>query len=690
MTPLALLAFLALQPLPILSGIEAVRVPVEVPVGVSAGAVAGVAGVQAVLFNDSASIPSLTETVLALTPPTLEVPLGPAEAVAVSASRLQPLSRPPASVRLRRTDSVAALPESLPIPRGAKGVSLDYARSPADVERLIPKGTNSWGFIEGLKRAVRRHGELPVYTYRDAVGGKFVALDVGTNPSWVDNLPELHSHERSLIKKILRYGRNVQVVVREEGKTPDLIVDGVVTEMKSLLPTRGFPTDPLLNKLLHKANHQALEFTKRHLLVETDLALDLNREAEVPVDWVEERIGRWASGVRNNGLQRIWVFAGEDRQGFVLQPDGTYKLQTAGTEEKARPRDPELVHGLQLLAKKGRLEHAHRILRELEAGQPAVVDSHSPVVQAREQLEAQRALPRIRKLARTDLGRARETWEDFRKTHSESAVQALTPEMDPLLSQTVPAQPELLGGAVEPSAVVRELEEPPRKLRERGVQATVAIFGSARIPSPEQARKEYEELSAKVGKPKTQEDRQALALARRRVEASRHYGEARKLGGLVAAHGAGKVAVVTGGGPGIMEAANRGAFEAGGPSVGYNIHLPEEQALNSYVTPGLGYQFENFATRKINLRNGAAAFVFFPGGFGTMDELFEVLTHIQTRKMRPVPIVLVGDRSYWRKALNLKAFVRQGLISEEDLGLFRFAKDAEEAWSLIDSSLKAK
>ncbi|MEK9144260.1 MAG: TIGR00730 family Rossman fold protein, partial [Elusimicrobiota bacterium] len=182
--------------------------------------------------------------------------------------------------------------------------------------------------------------------------------------------------------------------------------------------------------------------------------------------------------------------------------------------------------------------------------------------------------------------------------------------------------------------------------------------------------------------------RKRLDAARAAVTASKYYGIARRLGAIVAENGGGEVAIVTGGGPGIMEAANRGAFEAGGPSVGYNIKLDKEQGLNPYVTAGLDFEFQNFSTRKMALRHGAMALVYFPGGFGTMDELFEVLTMMQNRKMARAPIVLVGEKDYWDKIIDFGELARMGLVSPGDLSLFRFADTAESAWRAIQENRK--
>jgi uncharacterized protein (TIGR00730 family) len=163
-----------------------------------------------------------------------------------------------------------------------------------------------------------------------------------------------------------------------------------------------------------------------------------------------------------------------------------------------------------------------------------------------------------------------------------------------------------------------------------------------------------------------------------------YYAVAREFGGLVAADG--RAALMTGGGPGIMEAANRGALEAGGISIGLNIQLPREQLANRYVTPGLAFSFRYFALRKLHFLLRARAMVAFPGGFGTFDELFETLTLVQCGKIAPMPIVLVGKK-YWQRAVDLDFLAEQGMIARRDLRLYRYADTAPEIWRAVSSNL---
>ena len=219
-------------------------------------------------------------------------------------------------------------------------------------------------------------------------------------------------------------------------------------------------------------------------------------------------------------------------------------------------------------------------------------------------------------------------------------------------------------------------------LRDWGVRSTIIVFGSARVASPEQ-------LAAAERASRTEADREVLARLRRQVgwyEAARAFGRiASERGGALAPRERWHDNVIaTGGGGGIMEAANRGAHEAGAPSIGFNITLPMEQQPNRYITPELAFRFHYFAMRKMHLAMRANALVVFPGGFGTFDELFEILTLTQTHKMRPVPIVLF-DETYWRRVINFEALAEEGLISPKDLALFEFAGSAEEVWALLEA-----
>jgi hypothetical protein len=233
-----------------------------------------------------------------------------------------------------------------------------------------------------------------------------------------------------------------------------------------------------------------------------------------------------------------------------------------------------------------------------------------------------------------------------------------------------------------------ELLKPELILQKEHIESTIVIFGSARIKDPQtaesqlvQAQSDYRESSNDPVLAKK------VAVARRALENSRFYEEARKLGTLISRNtGKDKLVVITGGGPGIMEAANRGAHEAGIPSIGMNIVLPHEQEPNPYITPDLNFQFHYFAVRKMHLLMRARSLVAFPGGFGTLDELFETLTLIQTRKVNPIPVLLFGQE-FWERVINFDALVDEGTISEEDLNLFQYVETAEDAWAEISKAL---
>jgi uncharacterized protein (TIGR00730 family) len=230
-----------------------------------------------------------------------------------------------------------------------------------------------------------------------------------------------------------------------------------------------------------------------------------------------------------------------------------------------------------------------------------------------------------------------------------------------------------------------EYLKPETLLQEHAIRDTVVVYGSTRISEPATARRSAEALRRELETdPHNAVLIRKLAVAERILAKSRYYEIAREFGRLVGSSGEAPstLTITTGGGPGIMEAANRGAFEVGAKTVGLNISLPHEQYPNPYVTPDLCFRFHYFALRKMHLLLRAKALVAFPGGFGTMDELFEVLTLVQTRKIKPVPIVLVGEE-YWSRAFDVEFLADEGVIDEEDRELFWFAETAQEIWDGI-------
>ena len=230
-----------------------------------------------------------------------------------------------------------------------------------------------------------------------------------------------------------------------------------------------------------------------------------------------------------------------------------------------------------------------------------------------------------------------------------------------------------------------EMLKPDLGQSAQGIENTIVVYGSARFQSPEDAATALTAAQASG-------DAERVRLAERAVRNARYYDQARQFARLVARYSnaqepANRIHICTGGGPGIMEAANRGAHDVGMPSVGLNIALPHEQHTNAYVTPYLAFKFHYFALRKMHFMMRAKALVVFPGGFGTLDELFEVLTLVQTRKARPVPIVLFG-RDYWSRLLNLDMLVDEGAIAPEDLALYEVVDTPEEAWEVIRAFYK--
>ncbi|WP_077037609.1 TIGR00730 family Rossman fold protein [Pelomonas sp. KK5] len=238
----------------------------------------------------------------------------------------------------------------------------------------------------------------------------------------------------------------------------------------------------------------------------------------------------------------------------------------------------------------------------------------------------------------------------------------------------------LLREDMRPVRMQLELLKPELMQQEQGVKSTIVMFGSARIPSREGAQNLLE--AARVAG-----DPAAIKRAEMQLSMSRYYEEARRFATLVTTicrERAEPLYVVTGGGPGIMEAGNRGAFEAGGKSIGLNIVLPHEQNPNPYITPELCFRFHYFALRKMHFLMRAVALVAFPGGYGTLDELFEAMTLIQTGKSRRRPILLFG-RDFWTRLINFDVLLETGMISPGDEKLIRFVETAEEAWEVLES-----
>ncbi|HEX7384708.1 MAG TPA: TIGR00730 family Rossman fold protein [Burkholderiaceae bacterium] len=238
----------------------------------------------------------------------------------------------------------------------------------------------------------------------------------------------------------------------------------------------------------------------------------------------------------------------------------------------------------------------------------------------------------------------------------------------------------ILREELRPVRMQLELLKPEMIQREQGIESTIVMFGSARILPREEAER-------RVALAQASGDGQQLRRARSLLDMSRYYGEAQRLAAMIAERSRAletPVHVVTGGGPGIMEAGNRGAFEAGGKSIGMNIVLPHEQAPNPYITPELCFQFHYFGLRKMHLLMRSIALVCFPGGFGTLDELFEVLTLIQTGKCRRRPVLLFG-RDFWTRLVDFDLLIETGMINPGDTELFRFVETAEEAWAALDA-----
>ncbi len=240
---------------------------------------------------------------------------------------------------------------------------------------------------------------------------------------------------------------------------------------------------------------------------------------------------------------------------------------------------------------------------------------------------------------------------------------------------------------LRPVRLQLELLKPEMIMNEQKIRSTIVVFGSARVLPRDEAEANLKAVEAELAQhPEDPTLQRKLARAKQLVQQAEYYEAAREFSRIVSTscqiNGDCDYVIVTGGGPGIMEAANRGAFEIGAKSIGLNITLPHEQEPNPYITPELCFQFHYFALRKMHFVMRARALMIFPGGFGTLDELFETLTLIQTQKKRPIPVLLY-DESYWNRLINFEFLAEQGMISREDLEIFQFVESPQEAWEII-------
>ncbi len=241
--------------------------------------------------------------------------------------------------------------------------------------------------------------------------------------------------------------------------------------------------------------------------------------------------------------------------------------------------------------------------------------------------------------------------------------------------------------------ILAEYQEPLSRFRREQIQDTVVFFGSARFQGGDAAKSKLTAVEKNAAKISAQEQESSLKRARAAVDMARYYEDARRLAHLLTQwsiqiparrH---RFVVTTGGGPGIMEAANLGAYEAGGKSIGLNINLPFEQNPNSYITPSLNFEFHYFFMRKFWFAYLAKALVIFPGGFGTIDELFEILTLAQTDKLAKKILVVIYGSEYWHRIMNFQAFVDAGTVAPEDLNLFKFVDTPEDAFTFLRDGL---
>lgn len=591
-----------------------------------------------------------------------------------AAADLERLARPDAGPQAvagffdaSRPAAPAGDADDIALPPGVVSADSHLITQASDVDRWIPDGSNSRALIGQLKKHVAEMAPYRVYRYHDAKGGFFTGIDLSRNPSLVDILPEQQSHEVKLIKKIQLYNKDLQVIVREEQKTPDIVLGGTITELKSLI---GHSVD--FTFLLNKANTQVYEHARRHGLGLGAAAVDLTQETSADERATLELINDWAAKKSSKAhspswLGKVYVFAGLDLKVFERRPDGRYAVADPSQLPLTRPVLPPVanadVHAVQLLLSKGRVTAARRKAGALQK-RARVEVAGSPLAQARERVDAQRFLAAARKLIRKRRrASALALWDNFKTTHGAGAAASIEAQVRELLG----SQADLFDED--------ELRTPRAALRSLGITGTIDVHGGAGFLPREQAKPLYDKVVARVGlKPVTPSERRELAKARQVLEESRYYEDARKLAALVARRGGGKVAVATTGRTGVAAGAGRGASEAGGASVGHNA--AKAQKPFPYHTRGLSFRYHNLSALKANLRHGALAHVYFPGGFGTMEQLFETLAEPGS-----APVILVGPRDYWDKTLSS--------LPAEDRAKLTYAQDADEAWFLISENLRS-
>jgi uncharacterized protein (TIGR00730 family) len=270
-------------------------------------------------------------------------------------------------------------------------------------------------------------------------------------------------------------------------------------------------------------------------------------------------------------------------------------------------------------------------------------------------------------------------------SHTNQKNKIVPPYNDPEFIGSVPARP---------IRILTEYIEPLERLRHANIGDTIVMFGSARIRARRDALAHLSKLRKDKGRRGTREYRAALRDAKAALEMSRYYEEARELSRRITTWAMSlgdqprRFVICSGGGPGIMEAANLGAAEAGGKSIGLNIQLPDEQSVNGYISPDLSFMFHYFFMRKLWFAQLAKALIVFPGGFGTMDELWEMLTLMQTGKLQRRNIILIYGRKYWDRVLDWKHMLRCGTISRHDYGLLEFADTVEQAFQRLRKGLE--